>query len=115
MDSFPSFMRDSRNLIDSGSQYTEDLEGYVFDGADGSQMAFWHCRSARDSREHRHDYDEYFVVVQGRYTLRMEGQEIVLERGDEAFIPKGTLHSGSCSADTRTIHAFGGQRAKRAS
>jgi quercetin dioxygenase-like cupin family protein len=113
MDEFPLFMRNRKNLIDAGSQYTRDIEGYVFDGADGSQMAFWHCHADRDSREHSHAYDEYFVVVRGRYVLRMKGQEIVLNKGDEAFIPKNTAHSGSSLAGTRTIHAFGGTRAKR--
>jgi quercetin dioxygenase-like cupin family protein len=77
-------------------------------------MAFWTCPSAGPSKEHTHDYDEYFVVVQGRYRLVMNGEAVVLNKGDEAFIPKGTPHAGSRVAGTRTIHAFGGHRADRA-
>jgi hypothetical protein len=39
----------------------------------------------------------------------------ILNKGDEIFIPKGTPHSGDCIAGTRSIHAFGGKRAKRIS
>ena len=73
MDSFPDFMKNPANRIDSGSQYTKDIEGYVFDGADGSQMAFWTAYADRSSAGHSHDYDEYFVVVQGEYVLLMDG------------------------------------------
>jgi len=41
MDDFPQFMRSSANRIATQSQATPGVEGYVFDGVDGSQMAFW--------------------------------------------------------------------------
>jgi hypothetical protein len=41
VEEFPAFMRNPANRIRRSSQYTKDIEGYVFDGADGSQMAFW--------------------------------------------------------------------------
>jgi len=113
MNDFPGFMKNKKNLIDAGSQYTDDIEGYVFDGLDGSQMAFWTCYADRISRKHTHEYDEYFVVVQGQYTLKIASKTIVMNKGDEILIPKGTPHSGSRIAGTRTIHAFGGTRAER--
>ncbi len=114
INAFPQFMRNRKNLIDRDSQYTDDIEGYVYDGADGSQMATWSCRSERSSKEHVHDFEEYFIVAQGQYTLLMGGKEQVLKRGDEVLIPKGMPHAGRCLAGTRTIHAFGGTRARRA-
>jgi mannose-6-phosphate isomerase-like protein (cupin superfamily) len=53
------------------------------------------------------------VVVQGRYTLIMDGKRIPLNVGEEYFIPKGAVHSGESTPGTRTIHAFGGKRARR--
>ena len=41
MPDFPSFMKSPMNRIPSVSQHTPGVEGYVFEGADGSQMAFW--------------------------------------------------------------------------
>jgi quercetin dioxygenase-like cupin family protein len=107
-------MKNPVNRIAVSSQHTPAIEGYVYDGADGSQMAFWTCRKAAKSAEHAHEYDEYMVVVEGSYILHIEGQCIGLKPGQEYFIPKGTPHGGEAVAGTRTIHAFGGTRATRA-
>jgi quercetin dioxygenase-like cupin family protein len=113
MDDFPDFMRRAVNRIAKSNQATPGVEGYVFDGVDGSQMAFWTCRETATSAAHTHDYDEYMIVVQGQYTLLIDGKRIPLRPGDEYFIPRGVLHSGEVLAGTRTIHAFGGHRADR--
>ena len=115
MDHFPTFMKDRANRIVTASQATPGVEGYVFDGADGSQMAFWTCTQTAASAAHTHDYDEYILVVQGCYTLIIEGKRIPLKAGEEYFIPRGLLHCGEVAAGTRTIHAFGGHRADRIS
>ncbi len=114
MDDFPEFMKCPANRIARSSQSTAGVEGYVFDGADGSQMAFWTCHETAVSAPHVHDYDEYMVVVQGRYTLIVGGRRIPIEAGEEYFIAKGLWHGGELVAGTRTIHAFGGRRAERA-
>ena len=114
MDDFPQFMKCSANRIATGDQATPGAEGYVFDGADGSQMAFWTCRETAVSAAHVHEYDEYMLVVQGCYTLIIEGQRVPVRAGQEYLIPKGVWHSGEPDAGTRTIHAFGGRRAYRA-
>ncbi len=113
MDNFPEFMRSAANRIEAGSQATPGVEGYVFDGVDGSQMAFWTCHENAVSTAHTHDYDEYFTVVDGCYTLIVGGRRIPVKAGEEYFIPKGVPHAGEVIAGTRTIHAFGGRRAKR--
>jgi mannose-6-phosphate isomerase-like protein (cupin superfamily) len=113
MDSFPEFMQRPANRIDPAGQATPGVEGYVFDGADGSQMAFWTCHQAAASAAHTHEYDEYMVVVAGCYTLVIAGERIPLRAGDERYIPRGTPHSGEVEAGTRTIHCFGGCRVSR--
>jgi quercetin dioxygenase-like cupin family protein len=106
-------MRQAANRIATTDQATPGVEGYIFDGVDGSQMAFWTCRQAAPSAVHVHDYDEYMIVVQGCYTLILEGQRIPLTAGDEYFIGRGTPHGGEVVGGTRTIHCFGGHRADR--
>ena len=115
MNEFPAFMRSPANRIATTDQATPGVEGYVFDGADGSQMAFWTCHQTAESAAHAHDYDEYMVVVQGCYTLLIEGTRIPLHAGQEYVIPRGVVHGGEVIAGTRTIHAFGGRRAGRIS
>jgi len=113
MNEFPVFMRSAANRIATTDQATPGVEGYVFDGADGSQMAFWTCHQTASSAAHAHDYDEYMLVVQGCYTLLIDGERIPLSAGQEYMIPRGVVHSGEVMAGTRTIHAFGGRRATR--
>lgn len=113
MKSFPEFMKHPDRLIGKSEQNTKGLEGYFYEGPDGTQMAFWECHSTRESAPHTHDFDEYMVCVCGEYVVTMNGQEHVLTPGDELFIPKGTEQGGRCKAGTRTIHAFGGRRIKR--
>lgn len=112
MNEFPRFMLNQANSIAS-SQKSFGVEGCVFDGIDGSQIAVFQCAKDGISREHVHDFDEYFVVIQGEYTLGVEGRTIKLTAGQEFFIPQGIPHDGAFIAGTRTINAFGGKRAER--
>ena len=113
MASFPDFMKSPANRIASASQHTPGIEGYVFDGADGNQMAFWECHCDAETAEHVHPFDEYFIVVEGSYALTLDGKSVVVGAGQECFIAKGTRIAGRAKAGTRTIHAFGGRRANR--
>ena len=113
MAAFPDFMKNPQNRIGSESQNTPGIEGYVFDGVEGSQMAFWECRNDALTAEHVHAFDEYFVVVEGSYTLILDGHEVCVNAGQEYFIPRGTKIAGRVTAGTRTIHVFGGRRAER--
>lgn len=115
MRDFPSFMKKSDNKVPQELQNTPDIQGFYYTAADGSQMAFWTCLADRVSREHRHDFDEYMICVEGEYVVVIDGLETTLHAGDELVIPKGSLQGGRCKAGTRTIHAFGGPRVKPAS
>jgi quercetin dioxygenase-like cupin family protein len=114
MNGFPGFMKHPANRIAAIDQATPGVEGYVFEGADGSQMTFWTCHQAATSSAHTHDYDEYMLVVEGRYTLIIGTERIPLQAGAEYLICRGTPHSGEVEAGTRTIHCFGGHRVERA-
>ena len=111
---FPDFARSPANRIAAASQFTEDVEGYVFDGADGSQVALWTAHADRVSSEHAHDFDEYVLVIEGHCTLVLGERRIALPAGAEFVVPKGTRQSMEVTAGTRTMHVFGGKRARRA-
>jgi quercetin dioxygenase-like cupin family protein len=113
MKDFPEFMKNPANKVSTESQYAKGIEGYVFDGADGSQMVHWSYPENGQSGIHTHEYEEYMLVVQGRYMLIIGGKRISLGAGDEYLITKGVPHAGNAVAGTRIIEAFGGKRAKR--
>ena len=101
MNNFPKFMRHPANRIARSSQATPGVEGYVFDGAKGTQMAFWTCAKTACSAEHVHDYDEYMVVVEGCYTLIINGERIQVKAGEEYVIPRGIPRDVSLSQGTK--------------
>ena len=113
MTDFPDFMKNRQNRIPTSQQNTNDVEGYYFQGADGSQVAYWICHSDQVSKQHSHPFDEYMVCVSGQYVARVGNETYVLNPGDELHIPRGYLQSGEGKAGTRTIHVFGGERIKR--
>jgi mannose-6-phosphate isomerase-like protein (cupin superfamily) len=106
-------MKHPANRIKAEDQATPGVEGFVFDGADGSQMTFWTCGETAAAGTHTHEFDEYMVVIEGGYTLIVDGSRLELTAGEECFIPRGTPHSAEVVAGTRTIHAFGGKRVAR--
>ena len=110
MKDFPDFMKNKMNHINAAEQNTADIDGYFYEGADGSQMAFWTCSSDGTSKAHTHPFDEYMVCVHGQYTAYFNNNAYVLDPGDEINIPAGVEHWGKVIAGTRTIHAFGGKR-----
>ncbi len=115
MADFPSFVQHPANRIAASSQFTEGVEGYVFDGADGSQVALWTCREDRASTEHVHDFDEYVLVIEGHCTVTAGATTTELRAGQELVISRGTPQRMAVRAGTRTLHVFGGTRARRAS
>jgi mannose-6-phosphate isomerase-like protein (cupin superfamily) len=109
---FPPFMTGPDNAIAASSRNLR-VSGWVYDGADGKQVAYWKSESAGISEVHTHEFDEYFVVVQGRMTMLIGGERIGVEAGQEYLIEAGTPHATEHEAGTRTIHCFGGHRANR--
>ena len=89
MRDFPGFMKNEKNRVPQGVQNTEDIEGYFYEGPGGGQMAFWTCNSERESKKHKHDFDEYMVIVSGQYTACFEDREIVLNREMSSLSRRG--------------------------
>ena len=82
MNHFPEFMKHPANRIAPTDQATPGVEGYVFDGAEGGQMELWTCRETAASTAHTHEFDEYMMVVEGRYTLIIGDERIPVKAGD---------------------------------
>jgi hypothetical protein len=79
------------------------VEGYVFDGVDGSQMAFWTRRETKPSAPHVHGFDEqgswsrscYRLII---YTASGAIKKIPMRAGEESFIPYGVPQGGEVEA-----------------
>jgi hypothetical protein len=51
MKTFPDFMKSPVNKVNASQQNTADIEGYYFQGADDTQIAFWECHTERISKK----------------------------------------------------------------
>ena len=109
---FPAFLRHTLNEAAVGGP-SPGLKGYVFEGKDGSQLVMWTSTEGGVSHPHSHDYDEYAIIIQGKTTCLVIGQEVTYRPGDECYIPAGVVHSGTFSKGYRAIDGFGGKRVKR--
>lgn len=89
---------------------SDEIIGRIFNSCAGNQLAHWICLKDIISQEHSHDFDEYFAVLKGQYILNIGGKQILLETGDEFFIPAHTPHSGKMLGGTSIFHVFGGNR-----
>jgi mannose-6-phosphate isomerase-like protein (cupin superfamily) len=53
---------------------------------------------------HRHpETDEFFLVLDGRLTIRMDEGDVVLEAGDAYVVPRGRWHQPSCEVETEIL------------
>lgn len=111
MKEFPVFMRHPANAVQQPGP-ASGLEGFVFEGRDGSQMVLWQCEKGGRSETHTHDYDEYAVVLAGTFTGMIGDRQVTMKPGDECHIPAGTPHSGEYTPGYRAIDAFGGRRVR---
>lgn len=106
---FPDVIRRPGLEVESG---WEGLRGYMFEGRDGSQVIFWECDPEVKAEPHKHNYDEYCLVVEGVCKETIEGETTILNKGDECVIPAGKLHWATMGPHYRAIDVFGGPRCK---
>lgn len=53
---------------------------------------------------HRHpDTDEFFLVLSGELTIRLEDREVALEEGDAFVVPRGALHQPFAPTETTLL------------
>lgn len=53
---------------------------------------------------HSHaDTDEFFLVLSGRLTIRMDDSEVVLDHGDTYVVPRGVTHQPCAEVDTTVL------------
>lgn len=71
----------------------EQGQKYLVSGI-GLAMRLWEDEPAGITKEPRqHDYETVGYVLQGKAELTLEGQTIVLEKGDSWLVPKGATHT----------------------
>ncbi len=68
----------------------------------------------REWNDFVHDVGELVTVIEGRLRLTIAGREWGLDPGDEAFIPRGAVHSVKNIHPGITRWLYGYERSRRA-
>ncbi len=58
----------------------------------GMEIGVYVLVAPEPDRQQPHDRDEVYVVLAGRGTLQIEGDEIDMKEGDAVFVPAGADH-----------------------
>jgi quercetin dioxygenase-like cupin family protein len=57
-------------------------------------MRLWEAEPETDAKpETSRDYETVGFVIDGRAELRLEGQQVLLEKGDSWVVPRGAAHT----------------------
>ncbi|AEJ61749.1 Cupin 2 conserved barrel domain protein [Spirochaeta thermophila DSM 6578] len=59
---------------------------------------------------HTHPHEQATYVMEGRLKLTVEGEDVVLEKGDSIYIPPEAPHSAEALEATRLLDVFSPQR-----
>jgi quercetin dioxygenase-like cupin family protein len=56
------------------------------------------------NRLHYHpDWNEWWYIIEGQWQWEIEGEKIIVKKGDVVFIPKGRKHRIEAIGDTPAI------------
>ena len=100
MNSFPDIIKELPNA----DIKIEGLDSYLFQG-ENKQIIFMKFEKDVEISEHSHEA-QWGIVLDGVMVLTIEGEEFVIKKGDEYYIPKGKSHSAKIKAGFRDITLF---------
>lgn len=66
---------------------------YLASGVSVAMRLWEKIKSGDEDKKHKRDYETVGYVISGKAELHLEGQMIILEKGDSWVVPKGAKHS----------------------
>ncbi len=80
--------------VDSTNSPTGEMGQKYLASGKSLAMRLWENEQPNEGKEHHaRDYETIGYVVSGKAELHIEGQTIVLEKGDSWVVPKGASHA----------------------
>jgi quercetin dioxygenase-like cupin family protein len=69
-------------------------------------VAYWQVSAGARLPAHSHPHEQVVNMMEGRFTLIVEGRPRTLGQGDIVVIPSGVEHAGMAETDCRLIDIF---------
>ncbi len=80
--------------VDSGNSPTGEMGQKYLASGKSLALRLWENEKPNEAKEHaRRDYEAVGYVISGRAELHLEGQMVLLEKGDSWVVPKGSSHT----------------------
>jgi mannose-6-phosphate isomerase-like protein (cupin superfamily) len=80
-------------IADTARRLTAAGGGYeIVHESPGLELGVYVLVAPEPDRQQPHDDDEVYLVLEGRGTLTVEGEEIPIAEGHAAFVPAGAEH-----------------------
>jgi len=80
--------------VDSSNSPTGEMGQKYLASGKSVAMRLWENEQPSDAKEHAtRDYETVGYVIKGRAELHLEGQMVLLEKGDSWVVPKGASHT----------------------
>jgi mannose-6-phosphate isomerase-like protein (cupin superfamily) len=76
----------------------------------GMEVGVYVLVAPEPDRQQPHDRDELYVVLDGRGTLEVEGEQVDLKEGEAAFVPAGADHRFAGYEGLSVLVIFAGDR-----
>lgn len=71
-----------------------------------TQLVFFEFKRGTKVPEHRHDYPQWGLVIEGKMELVVDGEPWTCKKGTEYLIPAGAKHCVGFLAPTRVMDYF---------
>ena len=91
-----------RRLIASGGGYE------VVHRSPGLEIGVYVLVAPEPDRQQPHEFDEVYMVLEGRGTLEVEGQAVDLREGEALFVPAGADHRFTAYEQLALLVVFNG-------
>ncbi|MFQ5823921.1 MAG: cupin domain-containing protein [bacterium] len=97
---YPEFIR----KLPQADLPIDKVVGYLFQGTHG-QICFFDFEAGTDVPAHSHG-NQWGVVLDGKFSLTMNGDTRTLRKGDSYYIPAGMVHSAKFEQACKILDFF---------
>ncbi|MEH6407684.1 MAG: cupin domain-containing protein [Leeuwenhoekiella sp.] len=71
-----------------------------------STLSFWDVKEGTVLPEHSHPHEQTTQILEGKFQLTVDGEEMICEPGAIVIIPSNVLHSGKALAPCKIFDTF---------
>ena len=82
-----------QKVMSKNSPHGEMGQKYLASGIHVAMRLWENQEPGDDKQEHARDYETVGYVISGKAELHLEGQMLLLEKGDSWVVPKGARHT----------------------